>query len=146
MTRNCTIFVIVAVVVGLVLGIAVTIDKPCTWMPYDDDCVCPEGFLKKQVETSSNDRYYCELENLFYNPQNPNFANAVTEHAKIYLKAMHPDCASSECSPEIGNIEVNIGQAANGDRKAIIECNGIETWWKVIIDLEDGHVESAQCS
>ena len=145
MTRKCTIFVVVAIAVGLILGIMITTDKPCNWTPYDEDCVCEDGFLKKQVETSNDDRYYCELENLFYDPQNPNFANAVTDHAKIYLKAIHLGCVSSECSPEIGNIEVDLGQAANGDRKAIIECNGLETWWKVIIDIETGYVDSSQC-
>jgi len=118
----------------------------CDDAPNNPNCYCTEGFNK--IELLGFYKYYCESENLMFDPQSPTFESDALAFAKAYLYEHYPECDSIEC-PEPATLLSNADLVYTPEHRAVyFECrNPIgKDYWETQFSLETGNMERVFCN
>ncbi len=134
--------------VGLVLSAVAatgleTMDKSCSWAPYDENCVCEEGERKVSVPWLGKPKWSCEnIENLLLDPESPTFETDALAFAENYFSIYCGSvCTDFACgaktfcngftNPTDGTnecIEAVYGHDAQGSRLVNLQCIQTTEW------------------
>jgi hypothetical protein len=116
----------------------------CTLSPFDENCGCPEGLSKKEVNGVPFAKYICEGESVVINPDSQSFEEDAIAYAKGRLTEIYPDCNSVSCTN--GEASASWTIDFSGNRMILAECRGdYQILWDIYIDLDTSSVERVSC-
>ena len=135
---------------------ALNIIQNCEDSPTDEGCFCNVGFERIELTRDfSGTSYFCERLDKVFDPNDPNFAEAVSSHVSQKIQEIYPSCDMYACStPELETEwKVALGTAFDSDnnpdkRTYQVDCdasNSLLRFGGARVDVVTGAVSDVSC-